>query len=383
MDNVKDYSYMALYALKEVDMMLESYRPLTASERFFMESEDGEDKAASGIVSKLKTAIAAIGKMIKAVLDFIKDKLVVLFADKDTKVKMQMIKAKIKENPALAKKKIDTIDLYKWAKEYEDVMDELDKLDGTYAKGKMSDEAYEKDRHKLKGKMDDLLWAITGYDSKELKGVGNAAGKRFRTSVSVDYAMRLAESNRTFARLFEKRLYREDKLLREIEKELGEKRTEEFTKEIHRQATRTGWHRTIVGWINGSSKGFWSATKATMKDCINAVTDDSLSYGSPTHMYGKSVGEKIRKKANTVFRGKKANDIANDTLSAVNEELGTNLTRKGITADVKNLLKSTNEDIKTAKSDVRSLANDAKTSAKEFKKDVKEFRSGAKKWLRS
>ena len=118
MDNVKDYSYMALYALKEVDMMLESYRPLTASERFFMESEDGEDKAASGIVSKLKTAIAAIGKMIKAVLDFIKDKLVVLFADKDTKVKMEMIKAKIKENPALAKKKIDTIDLYKWAKEY-------------------------------------------------------------------------------------------------------------------------------------------------------------------------------------------------------------------------------------------------------------------------
>ena len=104
MENFNEYMYKSLVDIKELDLMIESYKPLTAAERFFMEADEEEkhEKVKKGIISKIKEVIKTIIAMIGKVLTFIKEKLMVIFADKDTKIKMEIIREKIKQNPELA-----------------------------------------------------------------------------------------------------------------------------------------------------------------------------------------------------------------------------------------------------------------------------------------
>ena len=224
MENFNEYMYKSLVDIEELDLMIESYKPLTAAERFFMEADEEEkhEKVKKGIISKIKEVIKTIIDMIGKVLTFIKEKLIVIFADKDTKIKMEMIREKIKQNPELANAKIEAIDIYKWAKDFDKVMDELDDLDGTYMKGKMSEEQYAERQNRLIKKADEYVWLLTGYDTKETKERASTIAKSAKTAMSVDYALRMAETSPRIAKHIESRLMKEEKLLQNIEKNLGE-----------------------------------------------------------------------------------------------------------------------------------------------------------------
>ena len=377
MENFNEYMYKSLVDIKELDLMIESYKPLTAAERFFMEADEEEkhEKVKKGIISKIKEIIKTIISMIGKVLTFIKEKLMVIFADKDTKIKMEMIREKIKQNPELANAKIEAIDIYKWAKDFDKVMDELDDLDGTYMKGKMSEEQYAEHQNRLIKKADEYVWLLTGYDTKETKERASTIAKSAKTAMTVDYALRMAETSPRIAKHIENRLMREEKLLQNIEKNLGEERTKEFVDEIHKLSSTSACmkaKRQIVRIFGSSSKGLWSATKNWIKDCANAVSDDSLSYSNDpkkaTHMYGKGVKEKIGKTVNSTLKGKRSNQIVSGVLNKYNDEYGTSHTRKSVTREIKGATKDLNEEIGNARDDIRATSRDIKSGVSELRR---------------
>ena len=392
MENFNEYMYKSLVDIKELDLMIESYKPLTAAERFFMEADEEEkhEKVKKGIISKIKEVIKTIIDMIGKVLTFIKEKLMVIFADKDTKIKMEMIREKIKQNPELANAKIEAIDIYKWAKDFDKVMDELDDLDGTYMKGKMSEEQYAERQNRLIKKADEYVWLLTGYDSKETKERASTIAKSAKTAMSVDYALRMAETSPRIAKHIESRLMREEKLLQNIEKNLGEERTKEFVDEIHKLSSTSACmkaKRNIVRIFGSSSKGLWSATKNWIKDCANAVSDDSLSYSNnpnkATHMYGKGIKEKIGKTVNSTFKGKRSNQIVSGVLNKYNDEYGTSHTRKSVTREIKGAAKDLNEEIGTARDDIRATSRDIKSGVSELRRTASRDAKRVKDFIKS
>lgn len=341
-----------LFYLNEAEDQINSIIDISIAESVFSDIYDTEETnnfnegVITGAINSLKSAVKvlkeAIQKIINSITDFFKNR----GLSAEERAKFNEIRKWAANNPEFANQKVTIANYKEYEKVYDDALKQMNSLFGrlkSTAKNAVKSAA-DPVWDAIQGSLD----AILGKVEKDINSIANeGAGmvKRGSLTVTMKTALEMADSNAAAAKALKLALNDESSLLESIEKELGKKEAEKFSKKLEAYARNGRIHRAKVKLLGRKNKTLQSIARKQYKAILsftNLNSDGTLKNGK-----------------GLVDGGSIARGFAKNPGLAKNTVKGMNV------GDIIDVVKDVNSAKKTVKS--------AKKSASDIVDDVKSF----------
>ena len=243
--------YNRLTPVSDYELIFEAEDPVVAEKNRRIEKAQG--RSASG-VSKI---ISAVSQMITRLIDSIRDFFDRLGLKGDEKAKFDEFRKQMQANPALRNKKITVKDFRAINQQYEDLIADVERD----IRDSRADE-----EHPIDAK-------IHAYEDR-LKKIAAAQG----TIVAADVAIKMAESNVDTAKMIQRALRADSKLMDQLSKSLGDKEAGKFKKSINAAARNSILTRLKVKIRHQQYEHVEDAFQATITELKNGGFANPFSW---------------------------------------------------------------------------------------------------------
>lgn len=277
-------SYLDLYNENSLDITFEA----SASEKIDIAKNNNDVSEKS--VSSMKKAIAKIREMIKALLNGVRDFVDKLFMSSQEKEIFKKFEELMKSNPEYGNQKITVNDFRKMNNVYDQAI-------------KMAEDAMKKEKDPT------FSDEIKEFIKKALPGVV--------TTIGIWGAVKLAQSNKNMGKVMSSQLKNLDGVMAKVEKNVGEKATKDFKKEIKKAGNDTFWARTIA-WIQGEKLKSNKSNSMSITKAIFTLIRKNPSQSDKGAAIAK-VGETLEKHPKVMGAGMKAYGKATKTAGDIKE----------------------------------------------------------------
>lgn len=339
-----------LFYLNEAEDQINSIIDISIAESVFSDIYDTEETnnfnegVITGAINSLKGAVKvlkeAIQKIINSITDFFKNR----GLSAEERAKFNEIRKWAANNPEFANQKVTIANYKEYEKVYDDALKQMNSLFGrlkSTAKNAVKSAA-DPVWDAIQGSLD----AILGKVEKDINSIANeGAGmvKRGSLTVTMKTALEMADSNAAAAKALKLALNDESSLLESIEKELGKKEAEKFSKKLEAYARNGRIHRAKVKLLGRKNKTLQSIARKQYKAILsftNLNSDGTLKNGKGL-VDGGSIARGFAKNpglAKNTVKGMNVGDII-DVVKDVNSAKKTVKSAKksasGIVDDVK------------------------------------------------
>ena len=194
----------------------------------FTESEDENSK---GAIGSLKNAIDKLIKLVKALIQKIKDFVEELFMDDEERMNYQAFKKFFSEHPELGKEQVTVQDFKEFEKAYDEAIKELESAS-------KKESFVESTCKMILNRLEDKI--------KVLSEKGKEVGKRGFISITLSTLLEICNRNKTSAQVLNTVLKNELVSLEGVEKELGKDRADQFKKSVDKLSRQGLFHRFKV-----------------------------------------------------------------------------------------------------------------------------------------
>lgn len=256
---------LSLYYLMEAQGFADAYLEIPLADSFFEASEsikkvnENNEKARKGANNSLAKAIEVLINSIKKCINNFTKFLSESYMDKKEKAQYDEFKAYVKKHPEFAKKNITFEDFKAYEKAYDEALKGIQKeIDS---------------ENPSKEKIDQIMENLnksTDSIASSAKGMGNRAV----ASMTIDTALKIADSNALTAKAINYALNNELISLEGIEKALGKDDTEKFKKKIDSYARNGFAHRAKVAILRKKSQTLTSIMEKQKKTLLSFTNLD-------------------------------------------------------------------------------------------------------------
>ena len=337
-------------SIEMLESMIDSYTPASFVDLFYEEENEAsanavavDQKAKKSIIDKVKELVVKVKDMISKVITSITTFFKTLGMSKEDKELFKTCQQIIRDNPEEFKGRTLTVKNFKqFNEEYKRIVDyinhSIDSIDN--ANEEKANEIVEKTKK------------VIATATKNL-------GEPVTAIVSVDLALRMAESNTDVAKMINGMLEKENGLMDKISSQIGKERAEDFKKKIKSSTHKISLHRMKVRLLGQWHRGLSSSVGRTVQD-FTQILNPKMSLGANIN----------RMKHMRVF---------DDILGAYNTKTNSNVTKKDIVKTVNNTRRTAKKINKAVKSDIDSANKFIDNKSDEFKKTVDDIRDYIKK----